>query len=277
VSPTASNSLEGQSVFQQKCSVCHTIGQGDRVGPDLKGVTERRTPEWLSKWISGPDKMLADKDPTAVSLQKKYIVPMPNFGLAKSEVAAVIAYLKSSSQTAGAAAAQGQTAAAPPAGQGQTAGAQSAQPAEGAAPALPAGDAAAGKLLFTGAVSFRNGGAPCMACHSVAGIGALGGGTMGLDLTPAYGKYKEALLSWPQSMPPMQPIFSADPLTPQEQADLVAFLKSAAVPQRPISAIQRLAALAAIGAILFLIAAQFIWRRRLTDVRKVLVRKATKR
>jgi mono/diheme cytochrome c family protein len=28
---------EGQQVFQQKCVGCHTIGQGDRVGPDLKG------------------------------------------------------------------------------------------------------------------------------------------------------------------------------------------------------------------------------------------------
>ncbi|RME00260.1 MAG: cytochrome C, partial [Deltaproteobacteria bacterium] len=28
--------------FAQQCSKCHTIGQGDRVGPDLKDVTKRR-------------------------------------------------------------------------------------------------------------------------------------------------------------------------------------------------------------------------------------------
>jgi mono/diheme cytochrome c family protein len=272
-SQTAPDSGEGQAIFHQKCEVCHSIGGGDKVGPDLKGVTSLRSVDWLTRWISGPDKMLAAKDPVAVALQKTFIVPMPNLGLTKAETAAVIAYLKNPAGATAAPAAEGQA----PAKAAQPQPAAPPAPAGAAKSAAPVGDAAAGELLFTGAQRFHNGGAPCMGCHSVAGIGALGGGTMGPDLTPAYGKYKEALLTWPNNMPPMQAIFSANPLTPQEQADLVAFLKSAVIPQRPTSAIWRLAVLAVIGAILLLIAAQFIWRRRLTSVRGSLVRKATKR
>ena len=32
----------GQAMFKKICAPCHTIGVGDRVGPDLRGVTERR-------------------------------------------------------------------------------------------------------------------------------------------------------------------------------------------------------------------------------------------
>lgn len=44
--------IEGQALFQEKCVACHTIGQGDRVGPDLAGVTARRSHAWLEAWIS---------------------------------------------------------------------------------------------------------------------------------------------------------------------------------------------------------------------------------
>lgn len=265
----------GRAIFHQKCEVCHSIGGGDKVGPDLKGVTSLRSVDWLTRWIFAPGKMLAAKDPVAVALQKKYIVPMPSLGLTKVEVAAVIAYLKNPASAAAPATAKEQ-APAEAAPKPPTAAAP-APPAAAAKSTLPTGDAAVGELLFTGAMRFHNGGASCMGCHSVAGIGALGGGTMGPDLTPAYGKYKEALLTWPNNVPPMQAIFSANPLTPQEQADLVAFLESAAVPQRAASRIWQLAVLAVIGAILLLIAAQLVWRRRLTSVRESLVRKATKR
>ena len=84
----------GRAIFHQKCEVCHSIGGGDKVGPDLKGVTSLRSVDWLTRWIFAPGKMLAAKDPVGVALQKKYIVPMPSLGLTKVEVAAVIAYLK---------------------------------------------------------------------------------------------------------------------------------------------------------------------------------------
>src|SRR4029450_2119355 len=33
--------------FTRVCSACHTFGKGSLIGPDLKGVTNRRTRAWL--------------------------------------------------------------------------------------------------------------------------------------------------------------------------------------------------------------------------------------
>lgn len=243
---------EGDALFQQRCIACHTIGQGDRVGPDLAGVSSRRDHVWLDRWISAPDRMLAEGDPTAKALLDKYRgMPMPNLGLAPDEVNAVVAYLES-------------TATGPASGQA-------------AAPSLPPGDPAVGKELFTGVVRFQNGGAPCMACHSIAGIGALGGGALGPDLTPAFNKYTETGLATflaTMPLPTMKAVWSARPLTPQEQSNVRAFLHQASVAGRPIEALGRLAALAAGGTVLLFLVAQLYWRRRLTTVRRSMLERS---
>jgi nitrite reductase (NO-forming) / hydroxylamine reductase len=85
---------KGKELFQSKgCVGCHTIGKGKLTGPDLKGVTQRRSEEWLKKWIKSPDTMVFT-DPTAKELLKQYLTPMPNLGLNDEEVNALISYLK---------------------------------------------------------------------------------------------------------------------------------------------------------------------------------------
>jgi hypothetical protein len=37
---------EGEQIFVEKCTACHTIGKGRLVGPDLSGVTTRREESW---------------------------------------------------------------------------------------------------------------------------------------------------------------------------------------------------------------------------------------
>ena len=44
------------------------IGRGDRVGPDLAGITERRQRQWLVDFIASPERMRASKDPIALAL-----------------------------------------------------------------------------------------------------------------------------------------------------------------------------------------------------------------
>lgn len=89
---------DGQYLFQSKCGACHTIGKGDKVGPDLAGVTARRERAWLARYIEAPDEVLAKRDPIATALFKKYReVRMPNLGLTRDEVTDLLSYLQTQS------------------------------------------------------------------------------------------------------------------------------------------------------------------------------------
>ena len=84
----------GQRLFQSKCSSCHTLGEGDRVGPDLAGITGRRTRAWVTRYIAEPDALLAAGDPIATELFKRYReVRMPNLRLGSSDVADLVSFL----------------------------------------------------------------------------------------------------------------------------------------------------------------------------------------
>jgi protein SCO1/2 len=86
--------LPGQAMFKKICAPCHTIGVGDRVGPDLRGVTERRQQEWLTRFIRTPDKILAEQDPIALMLAAKFPgVRMPNLKLSEGDAADLISYI----------------------------------------------------------------------------------------------------------------------------------------------------------------------------------------
>ena len=263
--PLSQSASEGQALFQEKCAACHTIGQGDKIGPDLKGVTSRRERAWLVRWIAAPDQMLAQGDPIATELFQKYnSIQMPNLNLTEGQVTALIAYLETQAQ---------------PGSGGSQPGPATPQPATPQpAPALSPGDPAMGKALFTGSARFQNGGPPCMGCHSITGIGALGGGALGPDLTPAFNKFGAAGLETVLTtlpFPTMNAVWSQRPVTPQEQAHLIAFLQRASVTERPTEVVGQLAGLAVGGTVVLLALAQFAWRRRLTAVRQPLVMRQT--
>ncbi len=85
----------GQYIFAGHCAACHTIGHGDKIGPDLLGVTSSRNRTWLKRFIQEPDKLIAEHDPTAVTLFEKYKeVRMPNLRLANGDVETLIKFLE---------------------------------------------------------------------------------------------------------------------------------------------------------------------------------------
>jgi protein SCO1/2 len=83
----------GQYLFGKECAACHTIGHGDKIGPDLAEVTRTRDPDWLARYIAEPDKMLAAGDPIAASLQEKYRVTMPNLRVGDKDLAVLLDFL----------------------------------------------------------------------------------------------------------------------------------------------------------------------------------------
>jgi protein SCO1 len=90
----ASAPQPGQALFIKLCVSCHTVGKGDRVGPDLNGVFLRRERPWIERYIAQPDQVRAAHDPIATELGTKYrSVRMPNLGLAPADVGDLMAYL----------------------------------------------------------------------------------------------------------------------------------------------------------------------------------------
>lgn len=88
----------GQALFAKTCASCHSIGGGDKVGPDLADVEQRRDRAWLDRFIISPRDMVAAKDPTALGLVESYGgLVMPTLGLNATDVGDVLAYIRARS------------------------------------------------------------------------------------------------------------------------------------------------------------------------------------
>ncbi len=254
----------GKKLFEAKCAACHTIGKGNSVGPDLRGVTSRRTRAWLAALISDPAGLEARKDPDLVKLVAEYHgLVMPALGLSQAEISEVIDYLAAASGEAAG------TPSAKPGSQAPTATAAPAQP-------VPSGSAASGKAFFWGKSGFGRKGPACMTCHDAAGGDPLGGGSLGPDLTRAYAKYGgpglDGVLA-SMTFPVMAPLYRRRPLADVERADLVAYFADTAAlsPRRAPGAP---VILATAGFIVLLALILFATRIRARAVRRSLVRKA---
>jgi mono/diheme cytochrome c family protein len=259
--PAAQPEDQGRELFAQRCASCHTVGAGNLVGPDLKGVVEARDAAWLERWIVEPDTMLAEGDPIAVELLKTFNdVPMPNMGVTPTEAQAIIAFLAASS-------------AAP--------GAPAPAPEPAPAPVAPTGDPALGMQLFTGQVLLANGGTACISCHNVSQVSVMGGGSLGPDLSHVAARYGDAGLSAALAglpFPSMQGVFAERPLTEQEVEHLGAYFRQAeqaAPAQMPVRYTFVWVALA--GALVLLGFSHVLWIGRHRGVRKPLVSRMRQR
>ena len=99
----AAAAKRGESLFQGRgCVGCHSIGKGKRAGPDLAGVTQRRSLEWLRRWLANPTPMF-DTDSTAKALLAEFNnTRMPNLRLKDDEVEALLQYIQQESEKAAA-------------------------------------------------------------------------------------------------------------------------------------------------------------------------------
>ena len=91
--PDTSLAREGEELFQTRgCRVCHTVGEGDLVGPDLKGIDRVRDYRWTLLMLLRPDSMQR-YDPVARDLLKRYGVQMPDQRLTLREAEAILHYI----------------------------------------------------------------------------------------------------------------------------------------------------------------------------------------
>lgn len=84
----------GQYLFARHCAACHSIGHGDKIGPDLMGVADARNRDWLVRIIERPQELLRDKDPLAIAEFEKYNhVIMPDLSMGRETTDALIHFL----------------------------------------------------------------------------------------------------------------------------------------------------------------------------------------
>ena len=83
----------GKKTFESICVACHMVDQR-MIGPALKGVYDRRSPEWVMNMILNPDRMLKE-DPIAKALLKEYNnAIMLNQNLSEDDARDVAEYLR---------------------------------------------------------------------------------------------------------------------------------------------------------------------------------------
>lgn len=83
----------GKEVFTLKCSACHKL-EARYVAPQLGGVLERRTPEYVMNMILNPAEMV-EKHPEVKKLLGEFLLPMPNQNVTEAEARALLEYIRS--------------------------------------------------------------------------------------------------------------------------------------------------------------------------------------
>ncbi len=213
------------TLFTERCSTCHNIGGGVKVGPDLLGVVKRRDKSWFRRFVRGPSAAIDGGDPIAAELYQKFQpIRMPDQPLTDGEVEGVWAYFSDCTDKGGCV----------PVALGPRWGTDATEQ-----------EVARGRELFAGQRRLARGGAPCFACHAVRGdsaqkehglagelgtVGWMGGGTLGPNLTFAYARLGEKGLSplLEMSTPVMRAVYAGAPLEDEEQMALKGYLASLA-------------------------------------------------
>jgi len=83
---------KGHKLFKANCTACHKISKR-YIGPALKGVTKRQSPEWIMNMILNPEVMIV-KNATAKALLAKFNAPMANQHLNQEQARAIYEYFR---------------------------------------------------------------------------------------------------------------------------------------------------------------------------------------
>ncbi len=248
---------EAVGFFRQNCTSCHTIGGGRLTGPDLKNVNQAKDRAWLADFLQNPKARIDAGDSYALKLQQEargVVMPTIN-GMTAAQAEALLDMIEAESKLA----------------KSQFAGSPiSDRP-------FTQEDWARGRALFRGTQRLNSNGPSCVSCHTLKGLGGLGGGRLGPDLTLVYERLggRRGTGSWllnPAS-PTMQPIFRTHPLQPEEIMSLLAVFEDSArkggSDDSPNSLNFLMMGMG--GAVFGLFILSRIWKQRFRGVRRTLV------
>lgn len=207
----------GEDLYKKNCAVCHRIGGGKLVGPDLKGITDLRKEDWLIKWIKSSQTLIKSGDADAKAVfDANNQIAMPDQNFSDVEVKDVLAYIKSQSGTGEATAAAATT--------------EPAIPIKNSDNATPE-EILLGQHFFEGDARLTNGGPSCISCHNVMSDKIIPGGLLAKDLTNVHSRLGgDAGLMGILNAPPfpaMTEAYKGKPITQTEIEAITAFLNKA--------------------------------------------------
>jgi cytochrome c2 len=208
----AAETAEAKKIFNQRCAACHTFGRGVKVGPDLKGITQRRARPWLLRFIRSSQTVVKSGDATAQALFAQFKQQrMPDWvDLSEAQIGGILEWFAGN-------------------------GPEQKEPDERSAELASADEVEAARRLFDGRQRLTYGGLACAACHTVEESGKRAGGTVGPDLTDAYLRFRDRALTLFLKHPcsPRRPeVDSGHYLTPNESFALKAYLRHVAIGDR---------------------------------------------
>ena len=190
-----------ETVWSSRCGTCHTVGEGDDVGPDLEGVTERREREWLVEFIQSPTSMISSGDEVAMALFEQFGgQKMPDHSYTPEEIDQRLDWIEAG-------------------------GPEDPGPKVRAASTATAHERHMGRDLFFGARPFEAGGTACATCHTVDRTTV--SSSLGGDLSRAFERYRDVELSRllrGMGTPLMAEMYGRRPLTEEEAYCIKAFL-----------------------------------------------------
>lgn len=200
VCPAAAD-FSPEEVWASRCGTCHTVGEGDDVGPDLLGIHERRERDWLIDFIRSSAALIESGDETAVALFEEFgRQKMPDHPYSRAQIEQLLDWIRDG-------------------------GPEDPGPTIRAASTATPDERRLGRELFFGERRFAAGGAACAQCHSVDSSATLTG--LGGDLSRAYARFRDVELSYlltAMETPLMVELYGHRPLTQEEAFCVKAFL-----------------------------------------------------
>ncbi|HET9621111.1 MAG TPA: respiratory nitrate reductase subunit gamma [Kofleriaceae bacterium] len=207
---------EAKKIFTTRCMACHTFGKGVKVGPDLKGVNERRKRDWLVKFVRGSSAVIASGDPIATELFTQFKGQrMPDWvDLSEETVNGILDWLGKN-------------------------GPDQQDPDVKLAELATESEIDAGRQLFHGGKPIASGAAPCANCHSITDNGKTSGGTLSRDLTRIFAVYQDVQMTLFLKKPCSLRYPEATNrkfLAPEESYALKSYLRDTAIKSQPADA-----------------------------------------
>jgi cytochrome c551/c552 len=87
---------EGRTIFSSRCAGCHNVNKVI-TGPALAGVDQRRSMDWIIKFVHSSQSLVKSGDKDAVALFEKFNkIPMPDHtDLTPDNIKSIVEYIKS--------------------------------------------------------------------------------------------------------------------------------------------------------------------------------------